>query len=76
MSNTIDSQILSNRARAERARDEVVDKVEQMEGVISVIGEGEDYVELVALRPSDMVEGTEWLGDTEIEIVNVHILPQ
>jgi len=61
------------RDQAREARDEIEGKTGYLEGTISVVGEGEDYVELQALQPADLVESTETLGDTVIEIVEITI---
>lgn len=57
--------------QAEGYRDEVNNTVGFLQGTISVLDEGDDFVELKALNPAELVETTEPLGDIEIGIVEI-----
>jgi len=65
------SEAAGYRDQAEGYRDEVDGKVGFLQGTISVLDEGDDFVELKALNPAELVETTEPLGDIEIGIVEI-----
>jgi len=58
-------------SKIEIYHDQIQDYAEPFQGTISVIEEGGDYISLMEMRPGQLTEGTEYLGDTEIEIINI-----
>ena len=56
---------------ASRASKEAKDAVAILAGSISVISEGDDFLEIVAINPAQLIDGVETVGGFEIEFVEI-----
>lgn len=57
--------------RAVQAEQRAVEEANRLAGTISVIGEGDDFYELLAISPAELVEGNETVGGFEIEFIDI-----